>query len=113
MMTCFVPISKEVIRKNLYEPRDNPTLALETDGVHQCKKKRTSFLFGREKDRPNGVGFDRIIRTECVDPSNNGIARGGGRRSSEVECIKWVRETNEAIIVKNPKMEEGPMPYCL
>ncbi|KAH0471094.1 hypothetical protein IEQ34_000817 [Dendrobium chrysotoxum] len=33
--------------------------------------------------------------------------------SGEVECIKRVRESNETIAVKKPKMEEGAMPYCL
>ncbi|KAH0470306.1 hypothetical protein IEQ34_000029 [Dendrobium chrysotoxum] len=30
-----------------------------------------------------------------------------------MECEKCVRETNEIVIVKKPKMEEGPMSYCL
>ncbi|KAH0471075.1 hypothetical protein IEQ34_000798 [Dendrobium chrysotoxum] len=33
MMPCWVPISMEVIGNNLYEPRDNPSLALETGEV--------------------------------------------------------------------------------
>ncbi|KAH0471076.1 hypothetical protein IEQ34_000799 [Dendrobium chrysotoxum] len=36
-----------------------------------------------------------------------------GLSSSKVECRKWVREINETIVVKKPKMEEGPMPYYL
>ncbi|KAH0470494.1 hypothetical protein IEQ34_000217 [Dendrobium chrysotoxum] len=79
MMTCFVPISKEVIGKNLYETRDNPTLALETDGC----------------------GVDVSLNFSL------------GLSSGKVECREWVRETNETIVVKKLKMEEGPMPYCL
>ncbi|KAH0470387.1 hypothetical protein IEQ34_000110 [Dendrobium chrysotoxum] len=36
-----------------------------------------------------------------------------GLSFGEVECRKWVRETNATVVVKKPKMEEGPMPYCL
>ncbi|KAH0470711.1 hypothetical protein IEQ34_000434 [Dendrobium chrysotoxum] len=36
-----------------------------------------------------------------------------GLSSGKVECRKWARESNETVGVKKPKMEEGPMPYCL
>ncbi|KAL0928478.1 hypothetical protein M5K25_000362 [Dendrobium thyrsiflorum] len=36
-----------------------------------------------------------------------------GFSSGEVESRKGARESNEAVVVKKPKMEEGPMPYCL
>ncbi|KAH0470827.1 hypothetical protein IEQ34_000550 [Dendrobium chrysotoxum] len=36
-----------------------------------------------------------------------------GLSSGKIECRKWVRETNEIVVVKKPKMEEGPMPYYL
>ncbi|KAH0470900.1 hypothetical protein IEQ34_000623 [Dendrobium chrysotoxum] len=65
MMTCWVPISMEVVRNNLYAPRNNPSLVLEMDEV------------------------------------------------AAMECRKWVRETNEIVIVKKPKMKEGLIPYYL
>ncbi|KAH0471156.1 hypothetical protein IEQ34_000879 [Dendrobium chrysotoxum] len=36
-----------------------------------------------------------------------------GLSSGEVECRKRVRVTNEIVVVRKPKMEEGQMPYCL
>ncbi|KAH0470610.1 hypothetical protein IEQ34_000333 [Dendrobium chrysotoxum] len=36
-----------------------------------------------------------------------------GLSSGEVECRTRVRETDETVVVKKPKMEEGSMPYCL
>ncbi|KAH0470412.1 hypothetical protein IEQ34_000135 [Dendrobium chrysotoxum] len=78
------------------------------------------------QDRTNGVRFDKTIRTECVGPDRDRFAGGGGRcgvdvmlelslglSSGKVECRKWARESNETVGVKKPKMEEGPMPYCL
>ncbi|KAH0471093.1 hypothetical protein IEQ34_000816 [Dendrobium chrysotoxum] len=36
-----------------------------------------------------------------------------GLSSGKVECRKRVRESNEIVGVKKPKMEKGPMHYCL
>ncbi|KAH0470492.1 hypothetical protein IEQ34_000215 [Dendrobium chrysotoxum] len=36
-----------------------------------------------------------------------------GLSSGEMECRKRVRETNEIVVVRKPKMEEEQMPYCL
>ncbi|KAH0470495.1 hypothetical protein IEQ34_000218 [Dendrobium chrysotoxum] len=36
-----------------------------------------------------------------------------GLSSDKVECKKWERETNEIVVVKKPKMKEGPMHYYL
>ncbi|KAH0470978.1 hypothetical protein IEQ34_000701 [Dendrobium chrysotoxum] len=67
----------EVIGNNLYEPRDNSSLALEIDSVD--------------------VKLELSL----------------GLSSGEVDCRKRVTETIEIIVVKKPKMEEGPMPYFL
>ncbi|KAH0470905.1 hypothetical protein IEQ34_000628 [Dendrobium chrysotoxum] len=97
MMHCWVPIFMKIIGNNLYKSRNNLSLALETDG----------------KDHMNRVGFDRTIKMECPSPGGDGFAGGYGRlelslrlSSGKVECRKWVRETNENVIVKKPKMEE-------
>ncbi|KAH0470722.1 hypothetical protein IEQ34_000445 [Dendrobium chrysotoxum] len=87
----------EVVGNNLYEPRDNPSLAFEM-----------------EKDHTNGVGFDRNIRTKCAAPGGDEFARGDGRVlcGCQARAFSGVGETNETI-VKKPKMEEGPIHYCL
>ncbi|KAH0470385.1 hypothetical protein IEQ34_000108 [Dendrobium chrysotoxum] len=69
----------------------------------------------------------KVIRNNLVRrPDGDGIAGGGGRvwcggqlehslglSFGKVECKKWVKETNEIAIEKKPKIEEGPMFYCL
>ncbi|KAH0470415.1 hypothetical protein IEQ34_000138 [Dendrobium chrysotoxum] len=39
----------------------------------------TRWVGSGDKDRTNGVGFDKTIRTECVGPDRDRFA-GGGRR---------------------------------
>ncbi|KAH0470381.1 hypothetical protein IEQ34_000104 [Dendrobium chrysotoxum] len=205
MMTCWVPISMEVVRNNLYPPRNNPSLVLEMDEVAACGGRRTIRMEFTGLGGDGFAGGGERVRCGCqgrafsrVEPWRSGVQKKGegdhldyhseeaqngggtnallftgyanifidpkgycyaymkpywvpismkvvgnnlyepmlsaqalavieslevmeecgvevrlelslGLSSSEVECRKWVRETNEIVVVKNLKMEEGPL----
>ncbi|KAH0470593.1 hypothetical protein IEQ34_000316 [Dendrobium chrysotoxum] len=87
----------EVIGNNLYESRDNSSLPLEADGV-------VSVL------ALVAMGSLEVVEECGVDIKLEIFL---GLSSGEVKCRKWVRESNEIVIVKKPKMQDRPMPYFL
>ncbi|KAH0470296.1 hypothetical protein IEQ34_000019 [Dendrobium chrysotoxum] len=105
----------EVIGNNLYEPRDNPSLAFEMGGITARRKiarMELDLIRPLERSAPALAMMDslEVVEECCVDVM---LELSLGLSSDEVECKKWVGETNETVIVKKPKIEEGPMPYCL
>ncbi|KAH0470798.1 hypothetical protein IEQ34_000521 [Dendrobium chrysotoxum] len=104
MIHCWVPIFMEIIGNNLYKLKDNMSLALEIDELDLIGQLKWSAPALAAMDLPE------VMEECCMDVW---LELSLGLSSGEVECRKWVRETNENVIVKKPKMEEGPMPYCL
>ncbi|KAH0470692.1 hypothetical protein IEQ34_000415 [Dendrobium chrysotoxum] len=82
----------KVVRNNWYEPRDN---------LRPSERTMSALAAINSLELVEECGVDDSLKFSL------------GLSSDEVECRKWVRETNEIIIVKKPKMEEGPMPYYL
>ncbi|KAH0470706.1 hypothetical protein IEQ34_000429 [Dendrobium chrysotoxum] len=90
----------EVIGNNLYEPKVNLSLAFKMGGV-TAKRSAPALAM---------MDSLEVVEECCVDVR---LELSLGLSSDEVECKKWVGKTNETVIVKKPKIEEGPMPYYL
>ncbi|KAH0470438.1 hypothetical protein IEQ34_000161 [Dendrobium chrysotoxum] len=128
----------EVVRNNLYEPRDNLSLALEMNEVviSDWEVEVTGYCYAYMMPCWVPVSME-FIRNNLYEPMNNPkrsvptsvamdllevvkecdvdvkLELSLALSSGEVECNKWVRVANEIIVMKKYKMEEGPMPYCL
>ncbi|KAH0470497.1 hypothetical protein IEQ34_000220 [Dendrobium chrysotoxum] len=129
MMPYWVLISMKVIGYNLYKPRDNLSLALEMNGVRETnetivvkKPKMEEGLVPYYSQVMSMVPiFMKVVGIYLYEPRDNSslaletdsLELSLGLSSGKVECKKWVTETIESVIVKKPKMEEGPMPYYL
>ncbi|KAH0470826.1 hypothetical protein IEQ34_000549 [Dendrobium chrysotoxum] len=120
MMPCWVSILMEVIGNNLYEPRDNSSFALETDGLSsrevKCRKwvrETIETVIVRKPKMEEGPMpyYLQVMPIVFIGPKR--LELSIWLSSSEVEYKKWVRETNEIVVVKKPKMEEGLVPYYL
>ncbi|KAH0470418.1 hypothetical protein IEQ34_000141 [Dendrobium chrysotoxum] len=67
-------------------------------------------LLERSASAPTAIDSLEVVEGCGVDVM---LELSLGLSSGKVECRKWARESNETVGVKKPKMEEGPMPYCL